>query len=133
MATYRTIFGTSRNGHSENTSFVPDGKAQTVYYRDVSGLAASGMNGLVFWFLYVKESSPAAMPNCPRYSNEDAQATIDRYGHLKVGPNYTFSDLWETRVKATMVPLEEGVLERSWNSGGRILLMGDSVSKVSPA
>lgn len=110
-----------------------DGMVHNVYYRNVSGVAASGVDGLVFWFLYVKEESPSTMPNCPRYSEEDAEATIERYGHLKLGPDYTFFDLWEAREKAAMVPLEEGVLDGSWNSGGRVVLIGDSVAKVSPA
>lgn len=133
MATYRTIFATSRNKRRDDTAFMPDGMVQYVYSRDVSGVAASGVGGLVFWFLYVKEESPSTMPNCPRYSEEDAKATIDRYGHLKFGPGYTFLDLWEARVRSAMVPLEEGVVEGSWNSGGRVVLMGDSVAKVSHA
>lgn len=107
-----------------------DGMVHNVYYRDVSGVAASGMDGLVFWFLYVKETSPSTMPNCPRYTEEDGQATMNQYGHLNLGPNYTFLDLWEARVRAAMVPLEEGVVEGLWNSGGRVELLGDSVAKV---
>lgn len=110
---------------------MPDGMVHNVYYRDVSGVVASGVEGLVFWFLYVKEASPSTMPNCPSYSPEDGQATMDQYGHLKAGPNYTFLDLWEARLKATMVPLEEGVLEGPWNSGGRVVLLGDSVAKAT--
>lgn len=110
-----------------------DGMVHNVYYRDVSGVAASGVDGLVFWFLYVKEKSPSTMPNCPRYSEEDGQATINQYGHLNLGPTYTFLDLWEARVRAAMVPLEEGVVEGSWNSGGRVVLLGDSVAKVRRA
>lgn len=72
------------------------------------------------------------MPNCPRYSEEDAEATIERYGHLKMGPTFTFLDLWKVKEKATMVPLQEGVLDGPWNSGRRVVLIGDSVAKVSP-
>lgn len=108
-----------------------DGMVHNVYYRDVSGVVAAGVEGLLFWFLYVKEDAPSTMPNCPRYTDFDAQATIDKYRHLAVGPGYTFGDLWEARVRAAMVPLEEGVVKGPWNNGGRVVLMGDCVAKVS--
>lgn len=84
----------------------------------------------MFWFLFVKQDKPSTTPHTPRYSEADAQRTMDEFGRHALGPGYTFSDLWEARVRAVMVPLEEGVLGGSWNSGGRVLLMGDSVVKV---
>lgn len=133
MATYRTIFATLHNQRANGTSFMPSGMVHNVYYENVSGVAACGVEGLIFWFLFVKQEAPSTMPNCPQYSDEDAKRTIDRYGDLQLGPGYTFSDLWETRVRAAMVPLEEGVVEASWNSGRRVVLLGDSVAKVSSA
>lgn len=53
---------------------------------------------------------------------------IAEYGHNHLGPTYTIKDLWDVRVKASMVPLEEGVLKK-W-SHGRVVLIGDSVHKV---
>ncbi|KAF3769433.1 FAD/NAD(P)-binding domain-containing protein [Cryphonectria parasitica EP155] len=131
VATYRVVFGTSRNARSDDSSepYLPGAAVHNVYYRGVSGIAAAGVEGLVFWFLFVKEDSPSRTPHCPRYTDEDAQRTIDKYGHLALGPGYTFCNLWESRIRASMVPLEEGVLGRSWNSGKRVVLMGDSVSK----
>lgn len=94
-------------------------------------MSACGVDGLIFWFLYVKEDAPSTAPETPRYTEQDAQETIDVFGHRSLGPGYTFADLWESRVRAAMVPLEEGVLDGPWNSGGRVVLMGDTVMKVS--
>lgn len=111
--------------------FLADGMVHNVYYRDVSGVVAAGVSGFVFWFLYVKEDTSSTTPNCPRYTEADAQATMDSHRHLAVGPNYNFGDLWEARVRAIMVPMEEGVVQGPWNNGGRVVLMGDCIAKVS--
>lgn len=99
-----------------------------VYYDNYSAVAAAGVPGLVFWFLFVKASKLTRTPNCPRFTDEDAEATIQTYGSALVGPGYTVKDLWDARVKGTLVPLEEGVLKQ-W-SHNRVVLMGDSVHKV---
>lgn len=99
-----------------------------VYYDNYSAIAAAGVPGLVFWFLFVKDSKCTRTPNCPRFTDEDAEATILKYGSSIVGPEYTVKDLWDARVKGTMVPLEEGVIKQ-W-SHNRVVLMGDSVHKV---
>lgn len=102
----------------------------TVYYRDHSGILAAGVPGLVFWFLFVKDDTPSRTPHCPRYTEADAQDTMNSYRHEALGTGYTFGDVWEARVRAVMVPLEEGVVPGPWNNGGRVVLMGDSVMKV---
>jgi hypothetical protein len=99
-----------------------------VYYHDYSAVAAAGVHGLVFWFLFVKASELTRTPNCPRFTDEDAENTIQKYGSSLVGPAYTVKDLWDARVKGTMVPLEEGIAKQ-W-SHNRVVLMGDSVHKV---
>ncbi|KAL4772853.1 hypothetical protein BDW60DRAFT_216088 [Aspergillus nidulans var. acristatus] len=67
-----------------------------VYYHRFSAVAATGVDGLFFWFLFVNTATVSRTPNCPRLSDVDAEALIEEYG------------LWEARVKATLVPLEEG-------------------------
>lgn len=99
-----------------------------VYYNNYSAIAAAGVPGLVFWFLFVKASELSRTPNCPQFTDDDAEAYIQRYGSSQVGPGYTVKDLWESRVKATMVPLEEGIIPQWCHN--RVVLMGDSVHKV---
>lgn len=122
----------SKNQHKDDPSrpLVKDTIVENVYYKGVSGLGVVGVSGQCFFFLYVKEDRPSTTPNCPRYTESDADDTLRKYGHLQVGPGFTFQDLWDQRIKGGMVPMEEGVIEGSWNNGGRVVLLGDSAAKV---
>ncbi|KAL4928079.1 FAD-dependent oxidoreductase [Aspergillus undulatus] len=124
---YNCVFGVSRNDPSN--PFLPDSMVHNVYYHTYSAIAAAGVHGLVFWFLFVKAPTQTRTPNCPRFTDDDAQALIDKYGDAQLSPGYTVRDLWDARVKATMAPLEEGVLKK-W-SHGRVVLMGDAVHKAT--
>lgn len=132
-STYHCIFATSRNAKetADGKQFLPDGAVHNVYYPGFSGVIAAGVPGLVFWFLFVKSDHATETPNTPRFTEEETEATIAKYGGYAVGPGYTFKDLWESRVRANMLPLEEGVLKSKWNNGGRVALMGDSVHKAT--
>lgn len=123
---YNCIFAVSRNDPAN--PFLADGMVNNVYYTNYSAVAAAGVHDLVFWFLFVKASTKTRMPNCPRFNDDDAEALVGEYGSSKVGPGYTVRDLWQARVKASMVPLEEGVLKK-W-SHGRVVLIGDAIHKV---
>lgn len=131
VSTYHAIFATSRNSNAKGELFLPERMVHNVYYPGASGVAAAGVVGLVFWFLFVKSDQVTKTPNTPRFTEEQTLATIAKYGDHALGPGYTFKDLWDSRVKANMVPLEEGVLETKWNSGGRVVLMGDAVHKAT--
>ncbi|KAJ5557524.1 hypothetical protein N7494_001439 [Penicillium frequentans] len=124
---YSCIFSVSRN--DPENQFLPDAMVHNVYYDDYSAIAAAGVEGLVFWFLFIKNLESTRTPNCPRFTDEDAEEYIQKYGSSLVGPGYTVKDLWDARVKATMVPLEEGVIKK-W-SHNRVVLMGDSVHKAT--
>ncbi|KAL4940542.1 hypothetical protein BDV06DRAFT_196363 [Aspergillus oleicola] len=124
---YNCIFAVSRNDLAN--PFLPDGMVHNVYYHTYSAVAAAGVHGLVFWFLFVKASTSTRTPNCPRFTDDDAEALIGEYGSAQVGPGYTVRELWEARVKATMTPLEEGVIKQ-W-SHNRVVLMGDAVHKAT--
>ncbi|KAJ5728386.1 hypothetical protein N7493_004716 [Penicillium malachiteum] len=128
ISEYNCIFAVSRNG-TEGQQFLPDAMVHNVYYDGYSVIAAAGVPGLVFWFLFVKSESLTRTPNCPRFTDDDAEAYIEKYGNAAVGPSYTVKDLWNARVKATMVPLEEGVIKQ-W-SHNRVVLMGDAVHKAT--
>ncbi|EHK47137.1 uncharacterized protein TrAtP1_010212 [Trichoderma atroviride] len=129
-STYNCVFGTSKNARvSDGTQFMPTGGVQNVYYPGFSGIVAIGTPGLAFWFLLVKGDKETRMPEIPKFTEEDLEATIAKYGDYTMGPGYTFKDLWDSRVKANMLALEDGVLRSKWNTGGRVALMGDSVHK----
>ncbi|KAJ6003489.1 hypothetical protein N7451_006036 [Penicillium sp. IBT 35674x] len=124
---YNCIFSVSRN--DPENQFLPDAMVHNVYYDGYSAIAAAGVQGLVFWFLFIKNAEFTRTPACPRFTDEDAEAYIQKFGSSLVGPGYTVKDLWDARVKATMVPLEEGVIKK-W-SHNRVVLMGDSVHKAT--
>ncbi|KAL4746956.1 hypothetical protein BDW72DRAFT_206909 [Aspergillus terricola var. indicus] len=123
---YNCIFGISRN--DPLNPFLPDATVHNVYYKNYPAVSATGVPGLVFWFLFVKASSTTRTPDCPRFNDTDAEALIGEYGSAQVGPGYSVRDLWETGVKAAMTPLEEGVLDQ-W-SHGRVVLMGDATVNI---
>lgn len=118
ISKYHCIFATSENANSSGKPFLSDAMVHNVYYRDFSGIAAVGVQGLVFWFIFIRSETSTRTPNRTRYNESDMEAAIDKYGDFALGPGYTFRDLWEARVKAAMVPLEEGVLPTPWSSGG---------------
>ncbi|KAF2967549.1 hypothetical protein GQX73_g6060 [Xylaria multiplex] len=131
-ASYRAIFATSQNSNfNSQRPFMPDGTVHVAYHHGISGVAATGVKGLVFWFLFVKENETTSTPDCPRFTKEDEEATIEQFGHLNLGSSYTFRDLWNSKVKTAMFPMEEGVVKGSWNNGGRVVLVGDSTSKAT--
>ncbi|PYH78976.1 FAD/NAD(P)-binding domain-containing protein [Aspergillus uvarum CBS 121591] len=124
---YKCLFAVSRNDPA--TPFLPDGTVHNVYHQDHSALAATGVPGLVFWFLFIR-TPITRTPNCPQYTDADADALAHEYGHVAPGPGYTIRDLWTTRVKGSLVSLEEGLVSQ-W-SHGRVLLLGDAAHKVTP-
>ncbi|KAI0005662.1 FAD/NAD(P)-binding domain-containing protein [Xylariaceae sp. FL0662B] len=132
-ATYQCIFCVSRNANvnAEGKPFLPERMVHNVYYHGFSGVIAAGVPGLVFWFLFIKSDKVTKTPNTPRFTEEQTEAAINKYGKYAVGPGYTFKDLWDSRDKAAMAPLEEGVLKTKWNSGGRVVLVGDAVHKAT--
>lgn len=101
-----------------------------VYYDGVSGFSVQGIRDRVFWCLLVKREEETNSNLAPRFTDADCEATITKYGYLRLGGNYTFADLWKSRINASMALLEEGVMDAPWNHRGRVVLLGDSVHKV---
>lgn len=129
-STYHCIFATSKNARvSDGKEFLPNGGVHNVYYPGFSGVVAIGVPGFAYWFMFVKSEKETRIPEIPKFTEEETEATIAKYGSYAVGPGYTFKDLWDSRVKANMLSLEDGVLKSKWNTGGRVALMGDSVHK----
>ncbi|KAH7039489.1 hypothetical protein B0J12DRAFT_221975 [Macrophomina phaseolina] len=126
-AEYKCLFGVSKNDSSQ--PLMQDGMIHTSYYNYHSSFSCANVPGLVFWFFYEKMDKVSRMPNVPRFTEADAAALVSKYGKTVVGPGYTLQDLWDTRVRATLSPLEEGV-SKKW-SHGRVVLVGDAVHKAT--
>ncbi|KAK3046456.1 hypothetical protein LTR09_012040 [Extremus antarcticus] len=70
-----------------------------------------------------------------RYSQEDQEALIKRWGHLPVSSgsvNLTLGDVYDSRLESGLVSLEEGVVE-NWSWNGRVTLAGDAAHKFTPS
>lgn len=83
-----------------------------------------------FWFMYFPVEDITHTPHTPTYTNADCADAIKKYGNRKMGSNYTFSDLFENRLSATMVPKEEVVIQAKWSNGDRVVMLGEAVPKV---
>jgi plasmid stabilization system protein ParE len=84
----------------------------------------------VFWFANFKLEEALSWPFRTRYGEEDMEDIAMKYAAHAVSQTVTFGDLWETKIRAKLANLEEGVFQH-WHSG-RIVLVGDSVHKVIP-
>ena len=66
-----------------------------------------------------------------RYTQQDEEKFIERWGRLPIVKGYTIQDAYTNRTQAGMVNLEEGILKRwSWE---RIVLAGDAAHKFTPS
>ncbi|KAI9734360.1 MAG: hypothetical protein M1834_002466 [Cirrosporium novae-zelandiae] len=122
---YKCIFAISRNDPKFD---MPDGWVYNAYFTGHSTVAATGVPGIIYWFLFVK-CPKTQRPNCPNYTEEDCSALIDQYGDVKMCPQFTVRDLWDTRNQAILTSLEEGVMKK-W-SKGRTVLCGDAIHKYT--
>lgn len=64
-----------------------------------------------------------------RYTTKDAEELAQLISDKPVTNKVVFSDIWERRPRASVISLEEGVMEH-WHHD-RICLVGDAVHKVS--
>jgi FAD dependent monooxygenase len=120
---YACVFGISYN-----VMTIQPGHNNTVYRHGSSFLILSGKNGTVYWFYFEKLDKKYAVPNIPRYTEEDAIKTCETQLDTVIADNVTFRELWINRKSAIKVALEEGIMRR-WHYG-RFVLLGDAAHKV---
>ncbi|KAE8143620.1 hypothetical protein BDV38DRAFT_289532 [Aspergillus pseudotamarii] len=89
-----------------------------------------GTDNGIFWLLFRKLDKMYTYPNAPRFTKEDAISTCESLVDLAVWENIQFGDIWRQRRTFHMTALEEGLL-KTWHYG-RIVCIGDSVSKMTP-
>lgn len=64
----------------------------------------------------------------PRYTQEDESRLVALAQDDLVKPGIRFRDIYERRIRSTMLPIEEGVLKNCFYK--RMVLLGDSWHKV---
>ncbi|KAI3242676.1 hypothetical protein DTO012A9_632 [Penicillium roqueforti] len=128
MAEYQCMFGISSPIPGLDAGMTDDTLA-----RDVSMVVASGKDGKIFWFLFKRMPQVYQSHEIPRFDSADTLKFAEQYFDFPVqsdASNIKFSDLWERRETATLVPLEEADFAR-WTAG-RIVCLGDSAHKMTP-
>lgn len=123
--------------------FLADGLANNSYHarERIGGIscaavrARDGEPGQLMWSAYIPldvlGSAPCGYPS-PRFTQADVDAFLHRYGHLRLCPDYTFADVHESLIGASIICMEENVLPARWSSpGGRVVLLGDAVHKAT--
>lgn len=127
---FQIIFGVSH--HEPTASWLADGHTVYLTHGDNhSAIVIKTRPDRVFWFLINKiKRTEYDYVHRLHYTQEDAQALIDERGGLLIVPGHPIRELWDSRIKATLVPMEDGIVKK-WNDG-RVLLIGDSVHKARP-
>lgn len=122
---------------------VADGLTNNCYHdKDrIGGISSGGVRafegqpGQIMWLVYIPldllGKEPCAEYPSPRFGQADVDTFIDKYGHLKFCPDYSFNDCYKTLIGASMICMEENVLPARWNSGGRVMILGDAVHKAT--
>jgi 2-polyprenyl-6-methoxyphenol hydroxylase-like FAD-dependent oxidoreductase len=121
-SSFQLVFGTI----SRPKNFSP-GETYESHGKDMSTQLMNGRDRSWF-FLY--RHLPTATSKRTVYAEEDMKHCIKEMGHITMAPSLTVSDVFAEKTAASMVNLEEGVLQRrSWK---RVFLAGDSSRKMTP-
>lgn len=84
----------------------------------------------LFWVLIEKLPRRYTYPDAPRFSQEKAVSHCEAAANLPIWDGVRFRDIWAQRRGFQMVALEENLF-RTWHHG-RIVCIGDSMSKMTP-
>jgi 2-polyprenyl-6-methoxyphenol hydroxylase-like FAD-dependent oxidoreductase len=85
---------------------------------------------MAFWFLF--ERLPSTTRDWTSYSDEEVERFAAKHGNMPIteGGHVHFRDVWESRKRAKLANIEEGIA-KTW-SKGRTVLLGDSCHKMTP-
>lgn len=81
-----------------------------------------------YFFVFFRLDKPCTWPTRPRYTEQDAEDLAKSIANHPMSDTVVFGEVWKYRIRATVVHLEEGVLDHWYH--GRIALAGDAVHKV---
>jgi 2-polyprenyl-6-methoxyphenol hydroxylase-like FAD-dependent oxidoreductase len=121
---YRCIFGISKD-----VPDFPDDEQSMVIGEGHSFLVMSGPEKRVYWFFFNKLPEAKFGDEIPKYTREDEAKLVERNRSLPITEKVKFGDIYAKRISSTLTPLHEFVFQKWFFH--RILLMGDSVHKVS--
>nr|WGJ63577.1 FAD-dependent monooxygenase [Aspergillus striatus] len=122
---YCCIFGISSAVKGLNV-----GEQVNAFYDHLTIMTVHGRKGRIYWFFIQKLDQRYIYPDNPNYGPEHATLVAERFRHRRLCNDITFGHVWDNREIATITPLEEGLFQTWYH--GRIVLMGDSVHKMTP-
>lgn len=139
---YCCLTSLSHNHHvdDEKRIFLRDGTVVNSYHpkERIGGLSAAGTAGQLLWSAYIPleciDREPVGEYPSPKFTQADIKLFMKRYGHLHLGPGYTFAEAYANLASAngaSIISMEENVLPARWNNGGRVVMLGDAVHKAT--
>ncbi|KAF4811553.1 FAD-dependent monooxygenase andE [Colletotrichum siamense] len=126
QSSMKCIFGISK----QPANFPPGATQQSSFFRGHLYLVISAPGGRVYWFLFHELDGTKHGKDIPKFSKDDELLLTTQYRDDHITEDMTFGDLYDNRIKSTLVPLEEHVFRR-WHFQ-RILIIGDAATKVHP-
>ncbi|KAI1649192.1 FAD binding domain protein [Daldinia loculata] len=95
----------------------------------LTGPAMPEIGHHVFTFVTFRLKEPVIWPRRMFYTAQDAEQLAETVASYPVCESLLFGELWRKRERASLVNVEEGVLDK-WHFG-RIVLAGDAAHKVT--
>ena len=121
---YKCIFGIL-----DRPEGLPENSAFRASHKNRSYLCQTDRAGNFFFFAFSKRKDDAAVSGSKqRYTSDDEKEAVAQYGNDAILPGLRFKDIYARRRLATLVPVQEYVLETCFYK--RAILIGDSFHKV---
>lgn len=120
-STYSCIFGISEGLPQSDITSTSRTCCQGRNY-----LYQRSVQGRIYWFAFFKNAEQGR--DIPRYTDQDKEKAISRFGDDILQPGITLRDLYENRTHTVLTPLEEYVMGKCYYR--RTILIGDSLHKV---
>lgn len=121
---YKCIFGIL-----DRPEGLPENSAFRASHKNRSYLCQTDRRGNFFFFAFSKRKEDAAFALNQRYTSEDEREAVAEYGNDAVFSGLKSKDVYARRSLATLVPLQEYVLDKCFYK--RAILIGDSFHKVN--
>ncbi|KAK2877272.1 hypothetical protein FQN49_001277 [Arthroderma sp. PD_2] len=100
------------------------------YNKKFTFLVFPASEGRLFWLVISKLDKKYVYPSIPRFSTQEAIDKCESVSEFPIWEDVKFGDIWKQRGSFTMHALEE-YLFHTWHYG-RMVCIGDSVSKMTP-
>lgn len=108
---------------------VTSGSANTTLNHGSSFGVLSGGNNRKYFFLNKALPRELKGEEVRRYTEDDRDRLAQEFWKENIQNDITFGDLYQSRIRSVLVPLE-GYVFPKWHSG-RIITLGDAAHKVS--